>query len=262
MQALLIDGLNLVRRIFAAVPGEQGSKQHLEGVLTSCRLSMQRALNFHTPSHAICAFDSGGRSWRHELYSDYKLGRPPMPASLSDGLTEIEQGFAQLGVRSLRISGFEADDVLATLAVKIAGRDGDVTILTTDKAICQLLSDHIRVYDHFNKRYLDATYIHQKFNVRPDQLVCLFALMGDKSLNIPGVRTIGIRTAAKLVNDYGSLRSILDRVEEIPGKLNAVLESGREMAELSLQLVSLKTNIDIGVNLKQFRFSPAIMDDE
>lgn len=262
MQALLVDGMNLVRRIFAAVPGEQESQEHFEGVVTSCRLSMQRALNFHAPSHVVCIFDSDSKSWRHELHSDYKLGRPGVPTALSEGLTDIEKEFAQLGVRSLRISGFEADDVIATLADKIASRDGNVTILTTDNAICQLLSDRIRVYDHFNKNYLDAVYIKNKFDVRPDQLVCLFALMGDKSLNIPGVKSVGVRTAAKLINDYGSLRAILDGAGEVPGKLSSVLEAGREMAELSFQLVSLKKDIDIGVNLKQFRFTPSTMDDE
>lgn len=257
MKALLIDGPNLVRRIYAAVPGAEDTPEHFEGALDSTISSVRRALNEHVPSHAVCAFEAGGQTWRHRVFPDYKKDRPPVPEQLEANFHRIRDGIQDLGVRSVSVAGVEADDVLATIAVKIAGRGGRVVILSTDKSMCQLASQRIRVRDHFAGRDLDKGYVLGKFGVQPSDLACLLGLVGDKSLNVPGVTSIGPRTAAKLINEYGALDEILAHAARIPGRPGKALEAEAERARLSVALVTLKTDVEIGINLKQLRLAPA-----
>ena len=276
MKALLVDGLNLVRRIYAAVPDE--SKQagpaehiaehtgrhpgeHIAGVAASSTASLKRALNQHQPSHCLVVFDEGGRNWRHELYPDYKKNRAQMPESLRNGLPEIERALGAVGVECFSLAGYEADDIIATVAVKIARRseshgDAHALILSTDRNYCQLLGANIQVFDHFGQRYLGDEMIKKRFLVEPRQLPDLLALAGDSSLSIPGVKAIGIRTAAKLLNDYGNLEKTLKAADDIPGKLGSKLHGGREDARLAKILFTLKTDIDLGINLNQLRYRP------
>jgi 5'-3' exonuclease len=124
MLTLLIDGLNLVRRVHAAVPGADGSEEHGEGVLRSCVRSVERALSAVGPTHALCAFDDPGTSWRHEILPSYKAGRPSMPQGLARLLPRIRGAFEENRVRTVQVAGCEADDVLATVALGIAARGG------------------------------------------------------------------------------------------------------------------------------------------
>lgn len=260
MKALLVDGLNLVRRIYAAVPDESkqaDDSEHLAGVTASSAASLKRALNQHHPSHCLAVFDQGGRNWRHELYPDYKKNRAPMPASLRGRLPQIERAFSEIGVECFSLGGYEADDIIATVAVKIAKCHGHALILSTDRNYCQLLGANIQVFDHFGQRYLGDDIIKKRFQVEPRQLPDLLSLAGDSSLSIPGVKAIGIRTAAKLLNDYGSLEKTLKAADDIPGKLGSKLHGGREDARLAKILFTLKTDIDLGINLNQLRYRSA-----
>ena len=259
MKALLVDGLNLVRRIYAAVPDE--SKQandhtHIAGIIASSTASLARALNRHRPSHCLAVFDHGGRNWRHDLHPDYKKNRPPMPEPLRDALPQFEQAFNAAEVKCFSLAGCEADDVIATVAVKIAEHGGHALILSTDRNYCQLLSDNIAVFDHFAQRFLDAGMIRKRFQVEPQQLPDLLSLAGDSGLSIPGVKSIGIRTAAKLLADYDDLESTLQAAERLPEKLGGKLTRGRDDARLAKTLFTLKTDIGLGINLNQFRYNP------
>jgi protein Xni len=254
MKALLIDGMNLVRRVHAAVPGDENTPEHFESALESTSNSIRRALNENEPTHVLCVFDAGGRTWRHDIFPDYKLNRLPMPERLRLNFHRVEEAIESFSVPCLSVPGFEADDVLATIAVKTATRDGRVVILSTDRNLCQLAGDRIRIRDHFAGRELDAVYIKEKFDVTPSQLACLLGLMGDKSLNIPGVRSIGARTAAKLINEYGTLENMLANAGKIPGRAGKALVAEADRARLSVALVRLKTDVDIGINLSQLRW--------
>lgn len=255
MKALLIDGLNLVRRVYAAVPGDESSPEHFEGALESSINSIRRALDELAPTHAVCVFDAGGKNWRHEMFPDYKRNRPPMPEPLRLNLRRVEEAIENLGVRCVSVPNVEADDVIATIAVNIAAHDGQVVILSTDKSMCQLAGDRIRIRDHFAGRDLDRAYIKEKFGVTPSQLTCLLGLMGDKSLNIPGVKSIGARTAAKLINEHGTLEEMLSKAKEIPGRPGKALSAEAAQARLSVALVRLKTDVKVGINLNELRLS-------
>jgi DNA polymerase-1 len=253
MKVLIIDGLNLVRRVYAAVPGDEHSPEHFDGALDSTLNSIRRALGELAPTHAVCVFDAGGKNWRHEMFPDYKRDRPPMPEPLRLNLRRVEEAIETLGVRCVSVPNVEADDVIATIAVKIAARDGQAVILSTDKSMCQLAGDRVRIRDHFAGRELDGLYIKEKFGVAPSQLTYVLGLMGDKSLNIPGVKSIGPRTAAKLVNEHGTLENVLAKADEIPGRAGRALVAEAAQARLSVALVRLKTDVSIGINLNQLR---------
>ena len=267
MTVLLVDGLNLVRRIYAALPPRPepaattsspstGTAPASERFVATCSTSLQRALKQHRPTHCIAVFEHSGASWRHQLFPDYKKKRHRMPAALADSMAQIEQAFAAVGVQTLSRSGYEADDVIATLAGKIGAHGGQSLILSTDRNYCQLLGRHTRVFDHFNQHHLDADVIRKRFDVQPWQLPHLRALAGDSHLSIPGIASIGIRTAARLINDYGALNQVLEAAGQIPGKLGSKLCSGRQDAELAFRLFTLKTDIDLGINLNQYRYQP------
>ena len=256
MKALLVDALNLIRRIYAAVPGDEGTDRHLEAALSSTVRSLSRALHEHLPSHAVAVFESGSKNWRHELFPDYKSRRPPMPAALQASLPHFEAAFHSLGVGSVTAPGYEADDVLATLAVRIAAHGGRVVILSTDHLLCQLLDERIQVYDHFGEHFLDQRHIEEKYDILPRQLPVFHALTGSSALSIPGVRSIGPHTAAQLVREHGTLEKILAAAEEMPGKLGSNLRRGRKDAQLARQLFTLDTRVRLGANLRQFRYPP------
>ena len=255
MQALLIDGLNLIRRVHAGVPGREDPTGHSEAVEEACVASLRRALRHHQPSHALCAMEYEGPSWRGTLFPDYKKNRRPMPEDLRSALAQIVSRFLTQGVGTVSVPGFEADDLIASIAQKVAEAGGRATVLSTDKSFCQLISKSVSVYDHFAAQDRDTEYVRQRFGVDPERLVDLFALAGDNSLHIPGARGIGLRTAAKLLDDYGDLDSILAAAGEIPGNRGRKIQDAKEAVMLAQRLVTLRSDINVGANLSQFRFS-------
>ena len=253
MRALLIDGLNLVRRIFAGVPGDEQSDEHLEAVAAAVGASVQRALNEFTPTHGVCIFDGEGTTWRHALLPTYKSERPAMPSALGAGLSEIKARIQDADIACLSVPGFEADDVVASIAVRIAARGGECVVLSTDTSFCQILRPGIRIRDHFAGRDLDARYVADRFKVKPNQLADWLALVGNPSLSIAGVKGIGAKTASKLLTEHDTLETVLNNAEHIPGRAGKLLLNGRDDALRARQLVGLKADVKLGMNLNQFR---------
>ena len=251
---LIVDGLNLIRRVYAANPEGEPSA-HFDSALGATAQSLRRALAEHSPTHAVVVFDGEEPTWRHELYADYKAGRKPMPEELRAGLVRFREAFSKLGVSSVSKPGIEADDVVATLATGVATHDGRAIILSTDTAFCQLVSERIQVRDHFQKRALDAAYVRQKFGAGPEHLVDLWALAGSPTTNIPGVPGVGLKTAAKLLDEHGNLEAVLEAAPGIKGKLGEALQANGELARLSRKLARLRTDLELGWNLRSFRVS-------
>ena len=267
MKALLVDGFNLVRRIYAAVPAPRpehetehpnsanhASLSHIQGVIRSSVSSLQRALRHHQPSHCVAVFEQSGRTWRHRLFPDYKKNRSAMPEDLAKSMPELKAALMNVGMNSFDKIGYEADDVIATMATKIARNHGHVVILSTDRNHCQLIHDFIQIYDHFGQRYLDREMVRKRFDVEPEQLPFLLALAGESSVSIPGIPSIGLRTAARLVNEYQTMDKLLDASGDMAGKIGNKLYNGKDTARLGLELFTLKTDIPLGVNLNHFRF--------
>ncbi len=252
---LLIDALNLIRRVYAAQPGEDGPER-AAGARASSVQSLRRALRQCTPTHCACVFDGRGRSWRHELDPDYKQGHAPMPEALREALDSYRQAFREIGVVSHSVPGIEADDVIATMAVKAAAAGAAAIVLSTDKIFGELLAAGVRVRDHFRGRDTDAAAVVEKFGVRPDQLADYLALAGDRGNNIPGVPGVGSKTAAALLARFATLEEALQSAGEIEGKLGERLREHAETARLCRKLVGLRTDLELGINLSELRCLP------
>ncbi|EPY0567312.1 flap endonuclease Xni [Proteus mirabilis] len=243
---LIIDALNLIRRIHAA----SGSS-----CLTVCEHSVNQLLNHTRPTHAVAVFDEDDRenSWRHQLLPEYKAGRSPMPADLHQQLPEIKAMLLNLGIKSWHSGGDEADDVAATLATKAAQAGHNVTIISTDKGYCQLLSPAIRIRDYFQKRWLDLEFINQEFGVKPTQLTDYWGLTGVSSSKVSGVPGIGPKSATELLQLYPNLESLYQHIDEVPKKWQTKLSDNKEVAFISRQITTLRTDIKLNGNLQQLR---------
>ena len=251
---LLIDGFNVVRRIYEAVPGPD-SPQKAEGAVNASIASLRRALEEHEPTHVLAAFDHGGSTWRHELFPAYRANRRPMPEPLKEALPELFKRIVALGVPIALIPGVEADDVIATAfgRWKATGRKS-ATILSTDKDLTALVADGARVWDHFSHHWRDEAWIQGKFGV-PTRLVHdLLALTGDSADGIPGVPGVGVKTAAKWLNTCGSLEQLLAEAITVPGKAGEALCEHLETVRLARQLVSFKTDFSLGLTWNALRF--------
>ncbi len=257
---LLVDALNLIRRVYAAQPGEDGPER-AEGARASTVQSLQRGLRESAPTHAVCVFDGvfdgEGRSWRHELYPSYKAGHTAMPAALASALDGYRKAFQDIGVSSLTLPRLEADDVIATAASKAVAADTSAIILSTDKGFLQLLPKGVRVRDHFRRVDFDAQYVIDKFGVRPDQLGDFLALAGDRGNGIPGVPGIGAKSAAALLGRFETLESILKSTGDVEGKIGERLRDNADAALLYRTLVGLKTDLELGTNLSDLRRGPS-----
>lgn len=243
---LIVDALNLIRRIHAV----QGAS-----CLAACSHALQQLIRHSRPTHGVAVFDDDERhdSWRHRRLPGYKSGRAPMPEDLRAVLAAIKQSFAEAGVASWQLAGYEADDIAATLASKVAAAGHHVTLVSTDKGYCQLLSPSIQIRDYFQKRWLDLPYVTHTFGVEPRQLTDYWGLAGISGSKIPGVAGIGPKTAAGLINQAGSLNLLYEGLEIYGGKWRARLEEQREMAFICRQVATLDTAIKLDGNLQQLR---------
>ncbi|HBE92939.1 MAG TPA: flap endonuclease Xni [Gammaproteobacteria bacterium] len=256
VRLLLVDAPNLIRRIHAAVPG-QDRTQKIDQTVSSSLASLKRALTLHSPTHVLCAFESEGPTWRHAINPDYKKDRPAMPAELREIYTKCKEGFEQDGIHSVNIDGMEADDIIASTATRAASLGASVTILSTDTGQAQLLSNNINQYDHFKDKPITPDSIRDKLGIEPLQLVDYYALVGDGSHSLSGVPGVGAKTAARLLGSYPDLEAIIKNREEIGGRVGENLGEHAQTASQTRQLVSLRTDISIEKSLKDFRYKPA-----
>ena len=245
---LIVDALNLIRRIHAV----QGTPCQ-----DRCVAALQQLLGHTQPTHAVAVFDDERRSesWRHQLLPDYKAGRPPMPDDLQQEMPLLQAAFRQAGVVCWSAAGDEADDLAATLAVKVAQNGHQATIVSTDKGYCQLLAPEIRIRDYFQKRWLDLAFIEQEFGVAPERLPDFWGLAGISGSKIPGVSGIGPKSASQLLQQFGSLEGIYQQLEAVPDKWRAKLTEHREMALISQRVATLRTDLHLSGNLKDLRLA-------
>lgn len=272
---ILIDALNLIRRIYAVQerpftqikhqtdnelsPSTQ--KQVLFNTQNTSVNALIKIINQLHPTHALAVFDSENPCWRYQIFKDYKKGRKKMPEYLADKLIDIQDAFMEQGVDSLTSDEDEADDLIATLAVKVALRGQKVTIISTDKGFLPLIGVNIHLYDYFNRRYLDEAHVQSKFNVKPSQLIDFWTLTGDNTNKIEGVSGIGQVNAAKLLNQYGSLKAILE-ADDLKLPLKEKLTQSIDKMELARKLLTLKQDIPLGFNLKDIRLTTTSPADE
>ncbi len=245
---LIVDALNLIRRIHAV----QGSP-----CAQSCLNALEQLIIHSNPTHAVAVFDDEERhqGWRYQRLPEYKAGRTPPPATLIQELPHLREIFIQRGVQCWSTQGEEADDVAATLAVRVADAGADVTIVSTDKGYCQLLSPHIRLRDYFQKRWLDAPFVQAEFGVQASQLPDFWGLAGISSSKIPGVPGIGGKSAAVLLEEYSTLETLYANLDSVAEKWRKKLTEHRELAFISRDVSRLHTHLTLNGNLQQLRLT-------
>lgn len=243
---LIVDALNLIRRIHAV----QGTP-----CTDACLHALEQLIVHSRPSHAVAVFDDEARNqgWRHQRLPDYKAGRAPMPDDLHAEMPRIRGAFEARGICCWSSEGNEADDLAATLAVKVAAAGQQATIVSTDKGYCQLLSPTVQIRDYFQKRWLDAPFIAAEFGVRPEQLPDYWGLAGISSSKVPGVAGIGPKSAAELLAEYPTLEALYARLEDVPEKWRKKLAAHREMAFICREVATLQTDLRLDGNLQQLR---------
>ena len=244
---LAIDGLNIVRRVYEASP-EPDSDLKAGIALRHAFSSFRNLLETHAPTHVLAAFDYGGQTWRHALYPRYREGRASMPGELREALPEFHERLRAAGLHVLMIPEVEADDVIATGVMRwLSEGRGEAIVATTDKDLHELIAHGALVWDHFKGEWHDDAWVRKRFGVAPELLHDLLALMGDPTDGVPGVSKIGMKTAAHLLNAYGSLEAVVAGAGILKTPLGERLRAEREILQVSRQLVELKRDVRLGV---------------
>ncbi|WP_462159968.1 flap endonuclease Xni [Pseudoalteromonas sp. GB56] len=252
MQLLLIDALNLIRRIYAVCESQYGaqSEQAINEAVERTANAVKKLSRQHQPHYALAAFD-GDTSWRYDFFDGYKASRKPMPSTLQQQLPRFVEAITQQHINVVRAPNEEADDVIATLAAKASAQGLQVTIVSTDKGYLPLIEQDVVIYDYFNKSARTREDIEEKYKVNVEQLWQYFALVGDKTNDIPGVSGIGAKSAQSLLQEFSSVALALQTKPD--DKVQQLLTRHLSDYVRALALVSLRTDIDLGISLKQLR---------
>ena len=199
------------------------------------------------PEYVLVAFDTKEPTFRHKQYEAYKAQRPPMPAELVEQLPWIKEYVKTLNIACLEYPGYEADDVLATMAVRAEAKEIHTLIATGDKDLCQLVNESIGILQAgFNKHDVyDTAAVTTRFGVRPDQIVDYLAMVGDTADNVPGIEGIGPKTAARLLQQYDTLDTVFEQVEELKGRLRERVIEGREKVIRLRELLRITVDVPV-----------------
>lgn len=252
---LAIDGLNIVRRIYEAST-EPDSPEKAEVAVRFSLSAFHKLYHEHDPTHIVAAFDFGGKTWRHALYDKYREQRAPMPEVLRLCLPSLIEKLEKFNIKTLRVPEVEADDVIATVVQRwLAKARGEAIVVSTDKDLHVLIAQGAVVWDHFKNEWHDSAWVQKKFGVMPNQLADLLALAGDPVDGIPGVTKIGMKTAAKLLQAYGTIEAMMKGAGILKNTIGENLRKDANVLAMSRQLVALKTNVQLGITWKMLEVS-------
>ena len=255
---VLVDGSSYLYRAFHAFPPLTNSAGEPTGAMYGVLNMLKSLISQVQPSHIAVVFDAKGKTFRDEMFEQYKSHRPPMPDDLRKQIQPLHDIIRALGIPLLVIEGVEADDVIGTLAVAASKANQKVLISTGDKDMAQLVDDNIMLINTMNNTLLDREAVIEKYGIPPELIIDYLALMGDSADNIPGVAGVGEKTALGLLQGIGSMAEIyanLDKVAELPirgaKKLGDKLLAEKEMADLSYRLATIKTDVALNITPEQ-----------
>ncbi len=244
---ILVDGSSYLYRAFHALPPLTNSHGEPTGTVFGCINMIKRLLEDYQPEHMVVIFDAKGKTFRDELYSEYKAHRPPMPDELRAQIEPLHAWVKAMGLPLLSVEGVEADDVIGTLARQASALGMETIISTGDKDLAQLVDEHTTLINTMTNKIMDRPAVKEKFGVTPAQVIDYLALVGDSSDNIPGIPGVGPKTAAKWINEYGSLDAIIANADTIKGKIGEKLRANLGQLPLSRALVTLKCDVKLDV---------------
>jgi len=245
----LIDGSSYLYRAFHALPQFGNSKGEPTGAVFGVVSMLQKFLRDAQPTHIAVVFDAPGRTFRDDLFEAYKAHRPPMPDDLRAQIAPLLATVEALGLPMLRIEGVEADDVIGTLARRGASAGMRVVISTGDKDMAQLVDDQVTLINTMYDTTLDRAGVKAKFDVEATQIVDYLALVGDTADNIPGVPKVGPKTAAKWLQQYGSIDALVAHAAEVEGKVGESLRENLAQLELSRRLATIRCDVELPVSV-------------
>ncbi len=262
---LLIDALNLIRRLYAVqerpylpltAEVTEGTRQQ---IISNTQQMVLQALNRLKqdlqPSHALMVFDGNESSqWRQQLCPLYKANRKPMPQILSAALPALKNTIEQSGIACFQEMAYEADDIIATIAYKLRQHQQAVMVVSTDKGYLPLLKQGVQIYDAFAKHFVTREQVIEKFGVQPEQLVSYWSLVGDSTNNIPGVNGVGPKGAQEFMSLGSSLNEALAH-PDCPKKLKQKISEHKQDLLIYAQVLTLQTQLDLGLNLQHIRLT-------
>ena len=259
---LLVDGSNFLYRAFHGLPDLRTSAGEPTGAIKGFANMLKMIRTMIKPDYAACVFDAHGGTFRDEIYSEYKANRPPMPEDLASQVEPIFSMVKAQGWPFLQVPGIEADDVIGTLAKQAEKKGFKVFIATGDKDMSQLVTDQVFILNTMTRQILNAEGVKAKYGVAPERIIDYLSLMGDAVDNVPGINKCGPKTAAKWVNDFGSLDEIMRRASEVKGKAGEYLREGLAFLPTAKALVTIKTDADLSAYVKDSDICSLTFNDE
>ncbi len=255
---ILIDGNSLMYRAFYALPVLSTDDGVYTNAVYGFLSMMLKAIEDENPSHIAVAFDLKGKTFRNDIFSEYKAGRKPTPHELIPQFDTIKNILKAMNIKTLGVEGYEADDIIGTLSSMAHDNGMSTKIITGDRDVFQLVNDDVTIM--LTKRGIsdietyDNNVLIDKYSFGADKMVDLKGLMGDSSDNIPGIPSVGEKTAIKLLTQYGSLEGVLENAQEIKGKLGEKVRANIDQAKMSKVLAKINTEIPVGVTLSECVF--------
>lgn len=260
MHLMLADGLNLIRRLYAAVEQQPAA---IESTIARASSILHQLMADSGASHLALVMEDQSPTWRHQLWPDYKKNRSPMPEALHDQLAYLVKQLQNNGIANLQIDNWEADDVIATMATKAKKHGLMVTIVSTDKGFCQLVDDQVQVRNHFDQVTFDRLTVVGRWGFEPERLIDFWAMAGDSTNHLPGVSGIGPKGASKVLDQANSLNRALAFPDLIDVRLAKQLADDWQSALLTRELATLTCDVPLRHNLHDFRYSvPTRKNDE
>ena len=247
---VLVDGSSYLFRAYHGLP-PLTHNGHATGAMYGVLNMLRKLVKDEQPDNIAMVFDAKGKTFRNDIYPEYKAHRPPMPDDLREQIQPLHDIIKAQGYPLISIEGVEADDVIGTLSVQASERGYRVLVSTGDKDMAQLVDDNVRLINTMNNQLMTEETVMEKFQVKPEQIIDYLALMGDSADNIPGVPKVGPKTASKWIAQYGSLQAVIDHAEEIKGKVGENLRDSLGFLPMSYELATIKLDCETGVEIDE-----------
>lgn len=254
---ILVDGSSYLYRAFHAMPPLTNAAGQPTGAVYGVINMLRKLINDEQPELIAVVFDAKGKTFRHEMYADYKAHRPPMPDDLVAQIKPVHEVVIAMGLPLLMIEGVEADDVIGTLAKQASDAKRAVLISTSDKDMAQLVNEHVTLVNTMTNTTMNVKGVHEKFGVWPNQIIDYLTLMGDTSDNVPGVDKVGPKTAAKWLEEYQTLDNIIEHADKVKGKIGDNLRAALPLLPISKALVTIKCDVELPLSFDKLKMRGA-----
>ena len=246
----LIDGSSYIYRAFYALPPLKSPDGKPTGAIYGFIRMLSKLLNEIQPDYIAVVFDKAGKTFRHEEYKEYKATRKETPDELKAQIPEIKKIIKLFGIKVLEKEGYEADDIIATLAKKAKEKGYQVYVITPDKDMMQLVNQNVFVFNPVNEKLFDREAVKEKYGVYPEQFVDYLSIIGDSVDNIHGVKGVGPKTASKLLNEYNNIEGIFENLENLREKIRDAFLEAKENLETNRFLIKLDDNTPLDIDVE------------